>query len=99
MYLEFLSVIEKQVVRLWSLHSDGKGNLGGNSIYWDTNGSVTVNGTLYSGSGQIGGFELYQNYMEAKTAISRSFYIRHIAGDPTTTYQIDDGGLTNPRQT
>lgn len=53
-------------LHLWSLDIDGKGNLGGNSFYFDNQGKVTVNGILYSKEGNIAGFALSNN----------SFYIK-----------------------
>lgn len=57
-YQEFLDYIAGNAVRLWSLHQDGRGNLGGNSFYWDTDGNVTIKGTIYATNGIIGGFYL-----------------------------------------
>lgn len=88
-YNTFLNKIKEEEFSLWSLEYDGSGNLGGNSFYWDTNGNVTVSGTLYSGSGQIGGFVLNSNYMEAKTDISRRF---RIYKDTDTQYYVIDNG-------
>lgn len=53
-------------LHLWSLEIDGKGNLGGNSFYFDENGKVTVNGVLYSKEGNIAGFAISNN----------SFYVK-----------------------
>jgi hypothetical protein len=33
-------------VVLWSLNIDGTGNLGGDGIYWDSNGVLNVSGII-----------------------------------------------------
>jgi len=43
---------------LWNLHQDGVGNLGGNGLYWDMEGNLTVSGNIEAKSGTIGGFKI-----------------------------------------
>jgi len=43
---------------VWGLEVDGKGNLGGPTLYWNQTGKVVVNGILYSTEGKIGGLNI-----------------------------------------
>ena len=45
-------------LKVWALQKDGKGNLGGSTLYWDKLGKVVVSGILYSNEGNIGGLYL-----------------------------------------
>lgn len=45
-------------LKVWSLEKNGKGNVGGATLYWNSMGKVVVNGILYSTEGNIGGFNL-----------------------------------------
>lgn len=48
---------------LWNLHQDGVGNLGGNGLYWDMEGNLTVSGNIEAKSGTIGGFKISQTQL------------------------------------
>lgn len=45
-------------LKVWGLEVDGKGNLGGPTLYWNQTGKVVVNGILYSTEGKIGGLNI-----------------------------------------
>jgi len=53
-------------LKLWGLEINGKGNLGGTTLYWNTTGRVVVNGVIYSTEGNIGGFTLSNNSLYLK---------------------------------
>ena len=48
-------------LKLWGLEIDGKGNLGGHTLYWNAAGKVVVDGTIFADQGRIGGFNLTSN--------------------------------------
>ena len=48
-------------LKAWGLEYDGRGNLGGSTLYWTPTGKVVVNGILYSKEGNIGGFTIDTN--------------------------------------
>lgn len=62
-----------QIPVLWSLEADGSGNLGGRSFVWDTEGNVTMTGTVYASSGKIGGFSLESNKIYNKQTLSLGY--------------------------
>lgn len=45
----------------WALRTDGSGYLANQKIVWDTTGNLSINGTIYSTSGEIGGFIIGSN--------------------------------------
>lgn len=47
------------------LAMDGSGFLAKNNLYWDTTGNLTINGTINATSGEIAGWSINQNYLEA----------------------------------
>lgn len=66
-------------VVLWSLNIDGTGNLGGDGIYWDSNGILNVSGIVNAQSGKIGNISikdncLYKN-MNSNLETLTSFYL------------------------
>lgn len=50
-------------VTLWSLRSDGTGNLGGRSVFWNTQGDLSVIGSLNSARGSFAKFQYYKDDM------------------------------------
>jgi hypothetical protein len=58
---------------MWSLEVDGKGNLGGNSLYFDEQGQVTVNGTLFSSRGAIAGFKLSDSALYIDSPVDKGY--------------------------
>lgn len=82
-------------LKVWALQKDGKGNLGGSTLYWDTRGKVVVNGILYSTEGNIGGLRLGENtlYTLAKDANDTIFNPLRIS---TNGYGIEGEDLQIP---
>ena len=82
-------------LKVWALQKLGKGNLGGSTLYWNTNGKVVVNGILYSTAGNIGGLRLGEDalYTLAKDANNNVFNPLRIS---TNGYGIESGELQIP---
>ena len=82
-------------LKVWALQKDGKGNLGGSTLYWNTKGKVVVNGILYSTAGNIGGLRLAEDalYTLTKDANDNIFNPLRIS---TSGYGIDGEILKVP---
>lgn len=75
---------EQNGIIYYELRADGSGQLGRNSLYWDTNGNVTLTGTIYANSGEfrgtiiaeggtIGGFNITNNMIESQSLYSNNY--------------------------
>ena len=49
----------------WKLAVNGSGFLADNNINWDAEGNLTINGTINATDGEIAGWFINQNYLEA----------------------------------
>ena len=50
---EFKTYYSAQSIYLWSLRSDGYGNLAGGNIRWDIHGNLDIRSTIHAGTGDI----------------------------------------------
>lgn len=63
-------------LKLWGLEIDGKGNLGGHTLYWNAAGKVVVDGTIFADQGRIGGFNLTSNSLYTRDGTYSPIYIK-----------------------
>ena len=75
---------------LWNLHQDGVGNLGGNGLYWDMEGNLTVSGNIEAKSGTIGGFKISQTQLVRNEAHYTREYPKIKIGDAFEMYTYSE---------
>jgi len=69
----------------WALNKDGSGYLANKNISWDTEGNLTIKGTIYAQDGYIGGFKIGDGYIGAANVSTDS--------DGKITVVTDHNGL------
>lgn len=77
---------------LWNLHQDGVGNLGGNGLYWDMEGNLTVSGNIEAKSGTIGGFKISQTQLARNETHYTREYPKVKIGSAFEMYTYSESG-------